>query len=66
MRSGLTGTLVKLVGTVVLAATLVPAAPGRGNLASASLPSITLPPQVQLRDVVCNPAWGTIVLPICV
>jgi hypothetical protein len=42
------------------------AAPGSVTFSSATgPPSVSLPAQAQAPNIVCNPAWGTVVLPIC-
>jgi hypothetical protein len=57
--SMLVGVLAKLVVMAVLAV------PSTGTLSTAHVRT-TLPRQIMALTVVCNPAWGTIVLPICV
>jgi hypothetical protein len=55
------GLLAKLVTMIVLSFS------GGGNVnAVAQHVSARTPMRVQLPTVVCTPAWGTIVLPICV
>ena len=50
----------KLVTTIALALS------NSGTLSTAVHTPASLPTQIAGLTVVCNPAWGTIVLPICI
>ena len=49
--------LAKLVTTIALAVS---------NAPTVVQTAVSLPPQAAAPTVICNPAWGTIVLPICI
>jgi hypothetical protein len=50
----------KLVATIALAVS------NSGTVSTAVQTRAMLPTHVAALTVVCNPAWGTIVLPICI
>jgi hypothetical protein len=52
--------LAQLVTSIVLVVS------NSGTFSTADLPSVSLPTPIASMTVICNPAWGTIVLPICV
>jgi hypothetical protein len=52
--------IAKLITTIGLAVS------NAGAFSTPVQPSVLLPTQAAAPAVVCNPAWGTIVLPICI
>jgi len=52
--------IAKLVTTIVLAVS------NSGTVSTAVHPRVAFPTSIAGLTVICNPAWGTIVLPICI